>query len=318
MLGLFFVVFTSIQGQVADGSSYPPPGRYAHDRKITESYDRFRDQTTLKLDLEVVRHDKDNDLEIKLFHDYKGEGRSKPDGRPSLMFTNEGRDGWRYLKYHPITLIVDGERFAFDPKHDGDVEKGYVLEYLWVHPTKDQFLKIAKANSIEVKVGSDSFSLSADRLLAIRDFGAYVGSPSSRVSTPYVKRRLQEAHELESKGQEDQARRVFEELVIEGKGMLEGDDASKALKRLDDPAHVAAKRKLSEAASTAIKKQKIRELQAKIQQTFKIATAFEKTNPSGALSYYKDVLEESRGLIPAPPEVAKAKARIKVLEAAKK
>ena len=69
------------------------------------------------------------------------------------MFTNVGDAGWRYLSLHPITFLVDGKRLVYDPEHKGDVERGYVMEHMWVDPTKKQFLDTIYAKSVEIKVG---------------------------------------------------------------------------------------------------------------------------------------------------------------------
>jgi len=37
--------------------------------------------------------------------------------------------GWRYLDYHPLILLVDGERMDLgDPARRGTIGDGYVLE----------------------------------------------------------------------------------------------------------------------------------------------------------------------------------------------
>jgi len=138
---------------------YPPPGNYPHSFQIRQKNDRFHDVTSLEMDFGTVWSDGQNKLELKVHQFYKGDGRSKPRGDPAFRFLNTGRDGWRYLKYHPIVFIADGKRLRYDPEHDGDVGDGYVLEFMWVHPEKSELLSLIYSKNVGVMVGIDQFSL---------------------------------------------------------------------------------------------------------------------------------------------------------------
>ena len=151
---------------------YPPPGNYPHNFEISEKYDKFENTTSLKLDLGVVWKNAENKLKLYVYEVFEGEGRSKPDGPPRLSFMNIGYGGWRYLDFHPITFLVDGKRIEYETEHHGDIATGYVLEHMWVHPSKKQFLDILYAKSVEIKVGIDKFQLEESQLNGLKDFAS--------------------------------------------------------------------------------------------------------------------------------------------------
>src|SRR5262245_25968794 len=91
---------------------YPPPGNYRHPFKVEERYDRFRDATTLKVDLGVVLRPPGGGsyLELKVYQSYKGQGRLGRSGSPTLYFAYHSENGWRYLQSHQIILLLDGDQ----------------------------------------------------------------------------------------------------------------------------------------------------------------------------------------------------------------
>jgi hypothetical protein len=322
-----------------DKTDYPPPGDYRHDFELTQSYSKFNDYTILRIEFGAVWSDSKNELELDIHQFFDGEGRSKPSGNPQFRFVNTGRASWRYLTYHPIIFLVDGERFRFDPEHDGSVKTDYVLEFLYVRPTKNQLLKMIYARKVEVQVGADQFELTESHLNAMKDFTSYLGNPYRRLSTPAIKRALREARALETEVLDESARQAFQTIVDQYAGSYEATKAAEAIKRLNDPARkdaykksieftvkqaeamVRAKAKQAEAAArTKAREERAQAeeaLKLKIEQYLRSGRALEDRNPKAALSYYKDILKLAVGLSSEPPEVKKARSRIKALSGIK-
>ena len=167
------ILFASVdEPEQTKTPAYPNPRSYNHPFKVTQSYDKFRDDTRLMLDLKTVFAEGKDKLSLQVIRHSPGEKRSP--GSLSFYFCNEGEDGWRYLKYRSVVFLVDGERWVFEPEHDGDVKSGYVLEHLFVTISEDRLLKLANAKVAEIKVGADDFSLAADALVAIEDFASLI------------------------------------------------------------------------------------------------------------------------------------------------
>ncbi len=296
---------------------YPPLGNYPHSFEIRQKYDRFRDITTLEMDFGTVWSDDQNKLELKVDQYYKGEGRAKPVGDPAFRFLNTGRDGWRYLKYHPIIFIADGKRLKYDPKHDGDVGDGYVLEFMGVRPEKSELLSLIYSKNVGVMVGIDQFSLKQSHLNALKDYCSYLALPSRQIGDPGPKKHLEEAISYESQGMDDLARSAYQRVIDKASGSYEAGEAAKGIKRLDDPARREANRKVMEAQAQArLAQEREKEeasLRRKIEQNFRLGRSLEGMNTKGALSYYREILKLAKGLKPEPPELKKAKDRVKAL-----
>ncbi len=305
---------------LGDEIDFPPPGDYRHNFEITQKYDKFKDYTTLEMDLGRVWSDSDNKLELKVVQFFHGEGRAKPGDPPFLRFLNTGTDGWRYLTHHPVTFLVDGARFKYRPEHDGTVGNGYVLEFLWIHPSKEQFLKMVYAKKLQVEVGLDQFDLRGTRLDALKDFASYWGTPNRRLSTPEMKKALEAARSYEAENMDDAARETYQSIVKLGES-FEAAEAAEGIKRLDNPDRKEAyKKSVAAAAADRAKQRRARDekaLKLKIERNLKLGRTLEATNPEGAISYYYEILELAKNLSPEPPEVERARSRIKALSGAK-
>lgn len=165
-------------GQEA-AKEYPRLRDYRHPYKIEEKYDKFRDDTALWLRYETMYYGNKYDLELNVIRHSPGRKRTK--GGVDFYFCNDSRDGWKYLKYHTVIFLVDGERWNFEPDHDGDVEDGYVLEHMFVHMSESRLLQLANAMRVEIKVGADSFPFREPAMEAIRDFASLIANPEAPI-----------------------------------------------------------------------------------------------------------------------------------------
>jgi len=99
----------------------------------------------------------------------------------SFYFRNDSTDGWKYLKYHDIIFLVDGERWRFDTDHDGDIKDGHVIENLFVNLSEKRFLEVVNAVKVEIKVGADSFPIGPSVMEAIQDFASLIANPDAPI-----------------------------------------------------------------------------------------------------------------------------------------
>ena len=184
---------------------------------------------------------------MNVYQWFKGQGALNPGESPALQFVNRGEDSWRYLKHHPIAFLADGKRLTYNAEHHGDVETGYVLEYLWVKPSKADFLKMIYAARVQAKVGLDEFDLTESRLNALTDFASRIGTPTLRLSWSELKKLLESARYYESQNQDDLALKAYRQIIDETKGSRAADEASRAIERLSDPAQKKARAEKREA-----------------------------------------------------------------------
>ena len=164
----------------------PPKGKYKHDKKIESSYDKFKDQTTVSVKylsplpaLSPVR------LDIVAAFLYPGKTVTKP-SIVALWFQSSSKN-WQFLQQRQLLVIADGERIDLgeaervDSKVNSSRAGRYssgvsVSELVGKMVSLETFLKIAKAKSVEMRLGSVEFKLADDHLEALRDFASRMSS----------------------------------------------------------------------------------------------------------------------------------------------
>jgi len=187
-------------------------------------------------------------------------------------------------------------------------------------------------------VGLDEFQLGDSHLNALKDFASLIKNPDRIVHPPYaacpaqLKGELKTARSYEAQGRDSLAVDHYTRVIEGAKGSAEADEAAKGIKRLTDPAHLAARKKAKEAEERAKAAQmeadekakaerqreaKEKSLRLKIEQDLRLGRSLEGMNIKGALSYYREIVNLAKGLEPEPPELKKAIDRIKALEAKK-
>ena len=265
------------------GLDLPVPCLAMSTPEFEQRYDRFKDYTSLKVDLGRVFKDSRHEVELSFHRTFRGEGRSAKGGTPRMCFNSDSNEGWVYLDYHPITLLVDGERMRFDAKHDGSIGKGYVLEFMWVDPSESQIERIFRANNIEGQVGIREFKLSSEQVAAIKEFATLCVTPdrpvpSGRFVAPPPPQKPKSPEEIlrEKEAQRREATRLKEE----------------------------AERQQEES-----RRRQEAQLISKLDQKLKLGKSLEKSNSKAAIQYYKDVI----ALAPDSPQAKTATDRIRVL-----
>ena len=195
------------------------------------------------------------------------------------------------------------------------------MEHMWVDPTKKQFLDTIYAKSVEIKVGLDEFQLTDSQLNALKDFASLILAPDRGICSPELKQRLKSGRSYEAQGRDSLALDMYRMVVEGAKGSPEADEAAKAIKRLNDPAFLASRKKAIEAEEKAKAEKmgadekakaerqrgaKEKSLRLKIEQDLRLGRSLEGMNIKGALSYYREIVNLAKGLEPEPPELKKA------------
>jgi hypothetical protein len=139
-------------------------------RFVKEEYDKFHQQTVLSLkepvqltahvwlDFRIILLD--GQLQMPII---------------SLDFTRED-DDWEWLEYHPVTLLVDQERWGYKGDITTDVWKGgTVYEHVSVMLGVTRSNKLATAKTIECQVGTREYQCSGiPRASIMAVFAAWV------------------------------------------------------------------------------------------------------------------------------------------------
>jgi hypothetical protein len=90
---------------------------------------------------------------------------------------------WAFLNFHPLTLLVDGERLQWDHSevdHNGDVGSGYVLENMYINLDSSKIKKLAFAKIVEGQLGVIEFAINYDDRTCLRQLSDYIDNMQGR------------------------------------------------------------------------------------------------------------------------------------------
>lgn len=91
---------------------------------------------------------------------------------------------WRYLGTRTIYWLIDGQRLEVDqPVYDGQVKRGFVIEFFKQFFTRAQFERLANAHTIEFRIGADEFSLSRADIASLKEILSKMPAPDVKPQT---------------------------------------------------------------------------------------------------------------------------------------
>jgi hypothetical protein len=188
LLGLF-----SLSG-LAQGALTPPAKRnFKYDGKIVSTYDKEKDRTIVLIQLMDVKDVEDprpvwedsptkprqqDKLGFTMFFDYPGTTLATPKF-VSVGFTYLALEPGQYGD-HTLTAKVDGERITLGKMQVLRTQevivrtayKRYTRRALELVIPYEQFLRLANAKKVKMKLGNTDFDLSKDHLEAVRDLAS--------------------------------------------------------------------------------------------------------------------------------------------------
>jgi hypothetical protein len=178
----------------AQSAPAPPPKKdYKYEGKIVSTYDKAKDQTLVLIQLMDVKDVEDprpvtedsfdkprshDRLGFTMFFAYPGETLATP-RYVSIGFSYMALDPQRY-KDHVLTAKIDGERITLGKMEVLRTQevivrtayKRYTRRALELVIPYEQFLRLANARKVKMKLGDQEFDLSKDHLEAVRDLAS--------------------------------------------------------------------------------------------------------------------------------------------------
>lgn len=168
---------------------------------ITIEYDRFRDTTTVHSAwLRLPPASKWNGLgsfSLAAFYTCPGDtARCKPEivwltfsangleGKrsrwliPGSDYEDRLRRGWRWIDFHDVVILADGERCA-PGKIEWDGNSQSVTEFVIAFYNSAQFLKILDAAEVQGRIGTEEFRIKDHNRAKLEAFGKVLRSGSS-------------------------------------------------------------------------------------------------------------------------------------------
>jgi hypothetical protein len=153
----------------------PPAKReFKHNAKIESKYDRFEDETHVRLEPKRVLGGFMEDVKMGASFFYKGQKLSKPEY--FIIFFVSDTKGWRFLDeaQRELVALADGERLPIGTlDRDSKVRSGgWVSEIMVKEVPYETFLKIVNGKKVEMKLGRYELKLKEEHLEALRDLAS--------------------------------------------------------------------------------------------------------------------------------------------------
>jgi hypothetical protein len=157
---------------------FPPKREFKHPNfgtslnspyALVEQYDKFSNTSSIR----VRFHLANSSQELSFSASTISPGKTiKSPTEISLIFTSHS-ENWMYLRNSHLTFLVDGEIIDLGQmRRDGNVGRGYVLEFLSLTVNADIFLKIINGKNVEGRLFTSEFKFDEERLEALREFAS--------------------------------------------------------------------------------------------------------------------------------------------------
>ncbi len=139
------------------------------------SYDRFKDRTEVSASKPGVNLEGFNLLWSATFP-----GQDLVSRAPARLIIMTSSKEWQYLRCHDVNILVDGKPAAVGAnKHQGEVQRGYVVESVFVEVPEATMDKLARAASIEMRLCRTEYRFDEADAANVREFVAAT-TPSKR------------------------------------------------------------------------------------------------------------------------------------------
>lgn len=133
---------------------------------INVEADRFTGTTKIQTDMKSLSH-WGNGPDIIWHASVKGHALEEA----GIVIAFSHRD-WQYLQCHDVKWLVDGEPLqTADADQDGQVQTGYVQEFVSMPLTLPQIAKFMVAKKVEFRVCNDEFAFDSAQIADMQQFG---------------------------------------------------------------------------------------------------------------------------------------------------
>ena len=180
------LVFLLTLVSLAFAQSSESKRKFKHRGKIETKYDKFKDQTTVRLNPYYVQGtapklDPTAGIEITASFVYAGQKLNAPPDIVSFGIVSASADAFKYEQDRGLIALVDGERIdlgqmeredASYKKYPYVISNRYYVETLSAPIKYELFLKIANAKIVEMQIGKKEFKLKDEHLEALRDLAS--------------------------------------------------------------------------------------------------------------------------------------------------
>jgi len=155
--------------------NHPPfSEEFGNDFHFKQEYDKFDNETTVLLTLDLEPSKVSYSLERLVFFSYFSYlGREVETPIVVMIGFSSFSEDWEYLTSRKLTFLVDDKPLEIGSlDHDGRVGSGYLFETLSQLIPLSQFLRIVNAKNVEGKLFTTEFKFTEEQLEALRDYAS--------------------------------------------------------------------------------------------------------------------------------------------------
>jgi len=167
----------AVAGRPTDTPTPPPkvgiPAKreFNHFDPVKIEYDKFKDVTSVIYAEGRGLNASPNTI-IAIFS-YRGQSFKMP-SKIGFTVGSTSKD-WQFLRAREINFLLDDStRFSYSVERDSKVGSGYVIEWLSVQMSVEDFLKLVNAKQVEYSILSATVSLSEQQLESLRELASYL------------------------------------------------------------------------------------------------------------------------------------------------
>jgi hypothetical protein len=160
------LLFSFSTGAAGQGVNYDTP-------EVKSEYDKFKDVTIVSLPPFFVIKPRPKGLQFGMMSGYKGNAPVTPKSILWIFFSPSPTESQTYAISHGVIVLADGERFNLgDTTHKLTYNEGFFIEAMLLDVPFKTLVKISKAKSVEIQIGSTDFAASPQLLMAMREFAS--------------------------------------------------------------------------------------------------------------------------------------------------
>lgn len=134
-------------------------------RALNVEYDGLRNLTSFETEGTLLRGAPEPEVSLSFFYPCVGKTTKCRPQYIAMHFTarvTTTEDGWQYLERHDVVILAGGKRIvpASRPKWSGQMSRSdYSLEFVYALFDPRDFLTACAADSVEVMVGAEHFTV---------------------------------------------------------------------------------------------------------------------------------------------------------------
>jgi hypothetical protein len=256
-------------------------------------------------------------VNMTLFQMYSGKRRTTPAKSAMVHFFTYSDDPNRYRGAQDIAINYGGSKLALRTPDSDGADRNSLFRRKAREFDRLELTKICGADSVGGQLGADSFTLTAQQMAALKEFGSYIADPELEVKRGPAKSEVwfaalmegaaREEAEAEERNAQTRADAARAKAKLRGED-VDGEPSPKPAPK-PNPADQARRKEAEARFDKAVADSAKAELIRKADTKLKMAQGLEKAKkPKAAIDYYEAIVKDFAGTTAAKTATERLKA----------